>query len=132
YFPAEAAIAGLFEVASRLFGLTLRQRDDVELWHPDARYYDVLDGNGHLRAGFYVDMYARAGKKGGAWMDVCRNRARHAGGAQVPVVYLVCNFAPPSALAPALLTHDDVVTLFHEFGHGLHHMLTEIDLPSVG
>ncbi|MCX7562114.1 M3 family metallopeptidase [Xanthomonadaceae bacterium XH05] len=132
YFPAEAAIAGLFEVASRLFGLTLRQRDDVELWHPDARYYDVLDGNGHLRAGFYVDMYARAGKKGGAWMDVCRNRARHAGGAQVPVAYLVCNFAPPSALAPALLTHDDVVTLFHEFGHGLHHMLTEIDLPSVG
>lgn len=132
YFPAEAAITGLFEVASRLFGLTLKQRHDVDLWHPDARFYDVLDADGTLRAGFYVDMYARSGKKGGAWMDVCRNRVRHADAVQVPVAYLVCNFAPPAGDAPALLTHDDVVTLFHEFGHGLHHMLTEIDLPSVG
>lgn len=132
YFPAEAAITGLFEVASRLFGLTLKQRHDVDLWHPDARFYDVFDADGALRAGFYVDMYARSGKKGGAWMDVCRNRVRHADAVQVPVAYLVCNFAPPAGDAPALLTHDDVVTLFHEFGHGLHHMLTEIDLPSVG
>ena len=132
YFPAEAAIAGLFEVASRLFGLTLKQRHDVDLWHPDARYYDVLDADGSVRAGFYVDMYARNGKKGGAWMDVCRNRVRQGVAVQVPVAYLVCNFAPPSGDTPALLTHDDVVTLFHEFGHGLHHMLTEIDLPAVG
>ena len=132
YFPTEAAINGLFEVAARLFGLSFRQRDGVDLWHPDARFYDVFDTDGSLRAGFYVDIYARTGKRGGAWMDVCRNRVRQADQLQVPVAYLVCNFAPPAGDAPALLTHDDVITLFHEFGHGLHHMLTEVDLPSVG
>ncbi len=132
YFPAEAAIGGLFEVASRLFGLKFASREDVDLWHPDARYFDVLDADGSVRAGFYIDLYARAGKRGGAWMDVCRSRVRIGEVQQRPVAYLVCNFAPPAAGAPALLTHDDVVTLFHEFGHGLHHMLTEVDLPSVG
>ena len=132
YFPLDAAIAGLFAVAERVFGVVLRQRDGVDMWHPDARYYDVCDRDGSVRAGFYVDLYARSGKKGGAWMDTCRNRSRHDGVLQPPVAFLVCNFAPPTAQAPSLLTHDDVVTLFHEFGHGLHHMLTEIDLPSVG
>ena len=131
YFPAEAAISGLFEVASRLFGLRFAPRTDVDLWHPDARYFDVLDADGAPRAGFYLDLYARAGKRGGAWMDVCRSRMRRDAALQLPVAYLVCNFAPATAEAPALLTHDDVVTLFHEFGHGLHHMLTEIDLPSI-
>ncbi len=132
YFPAEAAIRGLFEVASRVFGLHFAPRTDVELWHPDARYFDVLDADGSVRAGFYLDLYARSGKRGGAWMDVCQARVRRADGLQHPVAYLVCNFAPATAEAPSLLTHDDVVTLFHEFGHGLHHMLTEVDLPSVG
>lgn len=132
YFPLDAAIAGLFAVAQRVFGVTLRQRDGVDVWHSDARYYDVLDPDGSVRAGFYVDLYARDGKKGGAWMDTCRNRTRVDGALQPPVAFLVCNFAAPTADAPSLLTHDDVVTLFHEFGHGLHHMLTDIDLPSVG
>lgn len=132
WFPAEAAIAGLFEVASRLFGLRLQARQGVDVWHPDAHYYDVFDANGGVLAGFYVDLYARNGKRGGAWMDVCHDRMRRVDGVQVPVAYLVCNFAPPTGETPSLLTHDDVVTLFHEFGHGLHHMLTEIELPSVG
>lgn len=132
YFPLDAAIAGLFAVAERVFGVMLRVRDGVDLWHRDARYYDVLDTHGEILAGFYVDLYARSGKKGGAWMDVCRNRYRTEDALQPPVAYLVCNFAAPTKDTPSLLTHDDVVTLFHEFGHGLHHMLTEIDLPSVG
>lgn len=132
YFPLDAAIAGLFAVAERVFGVTLRQREGVDVWHPDTRYYDVLDADGSVRAGFYVDLHARSGKKGGAWMDTCRNRYRDGGALHVPVAFLVCNFAAPTPELPSLLTHDDVVTLFHEFGHGLHHMLTEIDLPAVG
>ncbi|MBS7457065.1 M3 family metallopeptidase [Coralloluteibacterium stylophorae] len=137
YFPLDAAIAGLFTVAERAFGVRLREREGVDRWHPDARYYDVLDADGSVRAGFYVDVYARDGKRGGAWMDVCRGRIRGdvedpQGPEQKPVAYLVCNFAPPSGGRPALLTHDDVLTLFHEFGHGLHHLLTEVSWPSVG
>ncbi len=131
WFPAEAAMVGLFEVASRLFGLQLVRREGVDVWHPDVRYYEVLDAEGDALAGFYVDLYARSGKRGGAWMDVCRSRMRRADGLQLPVAYLVCNFAPATGAMPSLLTHDDVVTLFHEFGHSLHHMLTEVDLPSV-
>mgnify|MGYP001060440407 CR=1 FL=1 len=131
WFPAEAAIAGLFEVASRLFGLKLVRREGVDVWHPEVRFFDILDADDRPLAGFYLDLYARAGKRGGAWMDVCRSRMRRGDGVQLPVAYLVCNFAPPAGGMPSLLTHDDVVTLFHEFGHGLHHMLTEVDLPSV-
>lgn len=131
WFPAEAAIAGLFEVASRLFGLRLVRREGVDVWHPEVRFFDILDADDRPLAGFYLDLYARAGKRGGAWMDVCRSRMRRGDGVQLPVAYLVCNFAPPAGGMPSLLTHDDVVTLFHEFGHGLHHMLTEVDLPSV-
>ena len=128
YLPLPAALAGLFDVARRVFGVRIAERTGVDVWHEDARYFDVLDEDGSLRAGFYVDLYARPGKKGGAWMDVCRNRYR----GRVPVAYLVCNFASPSGDAPALLTHDDATTLFHEFGHGLHHMLTQIDATAVG
>ncbi len=128
YLPLDAALAGLFDVAQRVFGVRITERKGIDVWHEDARYFDVLDEGGGLRAGFYVDLYTRPGKKGGAWMDVCRNRY----GGRVPVAYLVCNFAPPAGELPALLTHDDAVTLFHEFGHGLHHMLTEIDAPAVG
>ena len=131
YFPLDAVIGGLFAIAERVFGVSLRQRDDVDVWHPDVRYYDLLDANGRVFAGAYVDLYARTGKRGGAWMDVCVNRFRRDEHTQLPVAFLTCNFAPPTATTPSLLTHDDVLTLFHEFGHGLHHMLTEVDYPGV-
>ena len=130
YFPLPAVLDGLFAIAGRVFGVSFRERQGVDVWHPDAAYFDVVDADGSVRAGFYVDHYARAGKRGGAWMDVCRSRFAD-GELQPPVAYLTCNFPPPVDGRPALLTHDDVLTLFHEFGHGLHHMLTEVDWPSV-
>ncbi len=132
YFPLPAVIDGLFALVGKLYGIRVRPREDVETWHRDARYFDVLDADGGVFAGVYMDLYARGGKRGGAWMDVCRSRFRDGESLQLPVAYLTCNFAPPTEDAPALLTHDDVLTLFHEFGHGLHHLLTEVDLPSVG
>jgi len=131
YFPLPSVIDGLFEIAGKVFGVLFAERMDVDVWDDDVRYYDVLDADGSVRAGFYVDLHARPGKRGGAWMDVCR--ARHADEQlQPPVAFLTCNFPPASEEAPTLLTHDEVLTLFHEFGHGLHHMLTEVDWPSVG
>jgi oligopeptidase A len=134
YFPLPAVIDGLFGLATKLYGITLAPRDGVDVWHPEVRYYDVRDADGRVFAGAYVDLYARNGKRGGAWMDVCR--ARFDDGeqsqSQLPVAFLTCNFAPPTEGRPALLTHDDVLTLFHEFGHGLHHLLTGIALPSIG
>ena len=132
YFPLPAVIDGLFGLVNKLYGVTLAPRDGVDVWHPDVRYYDMRDADGRVFAGAYVDLYARAGKRGGAWMDVCRARFRDGADEQLPVAFLTCNFAPPTEGRPALLTHDDVLTLFHEFGHGLHHLLTEIELPSVG
>ena len=131
YFPLPAVLDGLFAIVGQLFGVAFRARRDVDVWHPDAVYYDVLDLDGDIRAGFYLDHYARTGKRGGAWMDVCRNRFRD-GALRIPVAFLTCNAAPPAEGRPALLTHDEVITLFHEFGHGLHHLLTEIDWPGVG
>jgi len=132
YFPLPAVIDGLFGLVRRLYGITLKRRDGVDVWHPDVRYYDVIDADGRIFAGAYVDLYARSGKRGGAWMDVCRARFDDGAHVQLPVAYLTCNFAPPTEGRPALLTHDDVLTLFHEFGHGFHHLLTEVPLPSVG
>ena len=132
YFPLPAVIDGLFGLVQRLYGITLKPRDDVDVWHPDVRYYDVVDAAGHIFAGAYIDLYARSGKRGGAWMDVCRARFDDGMHMQLPVAFLTCNFAPPTEGRPALLTHDDVLTLFHEFGHGFHHLLTEVPLPSVG
>jgi oligopeptidase A len=136
YFPLDAVIAGLFAITERVFGIHLRQRADVDVWHADVRYYDLFDADGHVFAGAYVDLYARAAKRGGAWMDVCVNRFVRTGkggadSTQLPVAFLTCNFAPPTATTPSLLTHDDVLTLFHEFGHGLHHLLTEVDYPGI-
>ncbi len=131
YFSLDAVIDGLFAITGRVFGVTLQRRDDVDVWHPDVRYYDLVDAGGRVFAGAYVDLFARAGKRGGAWMDVCQSRFRHNGTTQLPVAFLTCNFAPPTATTPSLLTHDDVLTLFHEFGHGLHHLLTEVDYPGV-
>ncbi|HXD35017.1 MAG TPA: M3 family metallopeptidase [Rhodanobacter sp.] len=132
YFPLPAVIEGLFGLTTKLYGITLAARDGVDVWHPDVRYYDVRDADGRAFAGAYVDLYARSGKRGGAWMDVCRARFDDGEQRQLPVAFLTCNFAPPTDGKPALLTHDDVLTLFHEFGHGLHHLLTEIALPSIG
>ncbi len=132
YFPLPSVLDGLFALVGSLYGIRLRQRPQARTWHRDAHYYDVLDGDGRVFAGVYMDLHARSGKRGGAWMDVCRARFRDGGTLHTPVAYLTCNFAPPGEDAPALLTHDDVLTLFHEFGHGLHHLLTEVDLPSVG
>ncbi|HMC45682.1 MAG TPA: M3 family metallopeptidase, partial [Caballeronia sp.] len=131
YFPLPAVLDGLFAITERVFGVRLRLQNDVDVWHSDVRYYDVLDADGRVRAGAFVDLYARAGKRGGAWMDVCRSRFRDGIQTHPPIAYLTCNFAPPLDAQPALLTHDDVLTLFHEFGHGLHHLLTEVDFPGV-
>ncbi|TAM02612.1 MAG: M3 family peptidase, partial [Rhodanobacter sp.] len=132
YFPLPAVIDGLFELTTRLYGISLAVRESVDTWHPEVRYYDVRDADGRVFAGAYVDLYARSGKRGGAWMDVCRARFDDGEQLQLPVAFLTCNFAPPTEGKPALLTHDDVLTLFHEFGHGLHHLLTGIALPSIG
>ncbi len=132
YFPLPAVIDGLFLITERVFGVRVAVCEGVDVWHPDVRYYDVRDAEGRVFAGAYVDLYARNGKRGGAWMDVCRSRFREDATMHLPIAYLTCNFAPPTPQQPSLLTHDDVLTLFHEFGHGLHHLLTEIALPSIG
>ena len=131
YFPLPRVMAGLFTVVHRLYGVRIVLRPDADVYHPDVRYYDVLDADGNPRAGFYLDPYARPKKRGGAWMDDCVGRMRMGGSEALPVAYLVCNFTPPVDDRPSLLTHDEVATLFHEFGHGLHHMLTRVDYPSV-
>jgi len=131
YFPVPRVLAGLFTVASRLYGLRVVARDDVELYDPDVRYFDIVDREGTPRAGFFLDLYARPKKRGGAWMDDCVGRIRLGGSSALPVAYLVCNFTPPVGDRPSQLTHYEVLTLFHEFGHGLHHMLTRVDYPSV-
>lgn len=131
YFPAPRVLQGLFAVVERLYGLRIRARDGVETWDPDVRFFEIYDRRAALRGMFYLDPYARSHKRGGAWMDECIVRKRTRDGVQVPVAYLTCNFTPPLGETPALLTHAEVITLFHEFGHGLHHMLTLIDYPSI-
>jgi len=131
YFPADKVIEGLFEVVHRLYGIQARRVDGIEAWHDDVTFYELVDAGGEVRGRFYLDPYARSGKRGGAWMDNCVPRKRQDGAVQVPVACLVCNFSPPVGDRPALLTHDEVLTLFHEFGHGLHHMLTRVDYVSV-
>ncbi len=128
FFPENRVIPGMFEVVKRLYGIDIKEVDAVETWHKDVRFYEIRDEQGELRGQFYLDLYARPKKRGGAWMDDCRGRMRYADGKlQIPVAYLTCNLTPPVGDAPALFTHDEVITLFHEFGHGLHHMLTQVD-----
>ena len=132
YFPEQRVVNGLFAVVQRIFGITAKQRHDVEVWAPEVKFYDLYDATGELKGSFYLDLYAREHKRGGAWMDDCIGRMRFADGhIQKPVAYLTCNFNRPIGDKPALFTHNEVTTLFHEFGHGLHHMLTEIDVSSV-
>lgn len=132
YFPENRVISGLFEVVHRIFGITVKERQGVEVWSPEVRFFDLYDSNGDYKASFYLDLYAREHKRGGAWMDDCIGQMRFTDGhLQKPVAYLTCNFNRPIGDKPALFTHDEVTTLFHEFGHGLHHMLTMIDTASV-
>ncbi|MGM0413195.1 MAG: oligopeptidase A [Pseudomonadota bacterium] len=132
WFPETKVIPGLFAVVERLYGLTIREVEGADVWHDDVRLYEIRDAEGETRGLFYLDLYARRNKRGGAWMDECRIRHRREDGTlQVPVAFLTCNLSAPVGDKPALFTHDEVVTLFHEFGHGLHHMLTRVEEPSV-
>jgi oligopeptidase A len=131
YFPLPRVLAGLFEVAERLFDVRIRERNGAPVWHPDVRFFEIESGAGRPVGSFYLDAYARPNKRSGAWMDECIGRKRLPTGSALPTAYLVCNVLPPGEGRPALLTHDDVLTLFHEFGHGLHHLLTRVDYPSI-
>jgi len=132
YFSEQKVLDGLFEILNRLYGLSVRERNDVATWHKDVRVFDIVTTDNDIRGQFYLDLYARPHKRGGAWMDDCVSRKRLPDGkVQVPVAYLVCNFAAPVGDKPALFTHNEVTTLFHEFGHGLHHMLTRVDYVGV-
>ena len=131
YFPSDQVVEGLFAVVNRLYGLSITRREGVETWHADVMFFEVKDESGRLRGGFYLDLYARPHKRGGAWMGECVTRRLSNGALQTPVAYLTCNFTPPVSGKPSLLTHDEVLTLFHEFGHGLHHMLTLVDYAGV-
>ena len=131
YFPESKVLNGMFAVVNRLYGVTIAERMDVDVWHKDVRFFEIHDAKGTLRGSFYFDLHARPHKRGGAWMDDCLTRMVTAKGVQAPVAYLICNFSPAIGSDPALFTHDEVLTMFHEFGHGLHHMLTQVDYPSV-
>jgi oligopeptidase A len=132
YFPENKVVSGLFEVVKRLFGLQINEIANIDTWHKDVKFFEVFDSNNNLRGRFYLDLYARAHKRGGAWMDDCKSRRELINGdIQYPVAYLTCNFNKPIGNKPALFTHDEVVTLFHEFGHGIHHMLTQINTSGV-
>ncbi|THB75113.1 MAG: oligopeptidase A [Gammaproteobacteria bacterium] len=131
YFPAPKVIQGLFTTVEKLFPIKIEQISDFDSWHKDVSFYQINDLSDNQIGRFYFDLYARQNKRGGAWMDECKKRFVSNSINQTPVAYLTCNFAPPVGDKPSLLTHNDVTTLFHEFGHGLHHMLTVIDHPSV-
>lgn len=131
YFPSAKVIEGMFTVVNYLFGVECVEVTGTETWHPDVRFYH-LQRDGDVIAKFYLDIFAREHKRGGAWMADCRVRRNiSATEKQLPVAFLTCNFTPPTETSPSLLTHNEVTTLFHEFGHGLHHMLTEIDCAAV-
>lgn len=131
YFPLPKVLSGLFEVIRRLFGMTIQVHPNIDVWHEDVQFFDIFDAQNTLQGQFYLDLYARKGKRGGAWMDECVTRKKTADGVQIPVAYLVCNFTPPVNKQPSLLTHYEVTTLFHEFGHGLHHLLTQVNYAPV-
>lgn len=131
YFPAPRVVQGMFDVVERLYGLKIRKAEGIDVWHKDVEYFEIRDAGDTLRGAFYLDLYARPKKRGGAWMDECSVRRKRAGKTQLPIAFLTCNFTPPAGEDPALLRHEEVLTLFHEFGHGLHHMLTLVDYLDV-
>jgi oligopeptidase A len=132
YFADHSVIAGLFEIVGKLYGVAIKRIDQgIDRWHESVGFYQIEDCQGSPIGQFYLDLYARENKRGGAWMDECVNRYSIDGEIQLPVAYLTCNLTPPLGDQPALFTHDEVITLFHEFGHGLHHLLTRVDVPEV-
>jgi oligopeptidase A len=131
YFPLPRVLDGLFDLTATLFGIRIKEVSELELWHESARAFTITDSDGSNVGMLIADFYARPNKRGGAWMDSCANRSRLGELERDPIAHLVCNFAPPTEYAPSYITHSDVVTLFHEFGHALHHLLTEIDYPSI-
>ncbi len=131
YFPVNQVIEGLFAITHKLYDVSIKQRQGVQTWHKDVMFFDILEPNGDIRGSFYLDLYAREHKRGGAWMDECVVRKKSSASIQNPVAYLTCNFTPPIGDKAALLTHDEVTTLFHEFGHGLHHMMTRVEYSGV-
>ena len=130
YFPEQQVLKGLFRVVETIYAVTI-QAADAPVWHPSVRFFDVRDRDGKLVGQFYFDLYARPGKQGGAWMDDAINRRRLDDAIQHPVAYMTCNLSPPTGAKPATFTHREVITLFHEFGHGLHQLLTQVDVPGV-
>ncbi len=130
YFPETSVLPGMFKLVETLYGLTITPAEAPQ-WHPDVRFFSLHDRNDKLVGQFYLDLYARPTKRGGAWMDDAITRRHTTQGTQAPVAYLNCNFSPPVGGKPALFTHDEVITLFHEFGHGLHHLLTRVDYLGV-
>ncbi|MEW8314591.1 MAG: oligopeptidase A [Candidatus Thiodiazotropha endolucinida] len=131
YFPETRVLPGMFAVVERLYGIRIEETRGIDTWHPDVRFFEIRDSHNHLRGQFYLDLYARPKKRGGAWMDEYATRFFTDTVDQIPVAYLTCNFSPPVDGKPSLFTHDEVLTLFHEFGHGLHHLLTTVDYPAV-
>ena len=131
YFPVNKVIQGLFTLVERLYKVRIQQSNSAEVWHPDVTFYEIFNLDGSLRAQFYLDLYARQHKRGGAWMSDYCGRFQRKQDLQIPVAFMTCNGTPPVGEKPALFTHDEVVTLFHEFGHGLHHMLTTVDYPDI-
>ena len=131
YFPINQVMKGLFTITEKLYDITINRREGIQVWHKDVMFFDILNQKDEISGGFYLDLYARPHKRGGAWMDECIVRKKTSKGIQNPVAYLTCNFTPPLDGKPALLTHDEVTTLFHEFGHGLHHMMTNVEYSGV-
>ncbi len=130
YFPVDQVVSGMFKVAHRLFGLEVTEQPCTDCWNRDVRFFKV-SRNGDPIGNFYLDLFVRDNKQGGAWMSECRSRYQGPDGLQLPVAYIICNFMPPTTDTPSLLSPEEVTTLFHEFGHGLHHLLTRVDVPSV-
>jgi len=131
YFPETQVLQGMFQTIERLYGMTVKPVDNVATWHKDVKVFQIEEAGGTVRGRFFLDLYARSNKRGGAWMDDCVSRKRINSEVQIPTAFLICNFASPVGDKPTLFTHDEVVTLFHEFGHGLHHMMTMVDYVSV-
>ena len=131
YFPVQQVIDGLFTITKKLYGVDIKKREQIQVWNDDVEFFDILDNKGIIKGSFYLDLFSRQHKRGGAWMDECIVRRKVNSKIQNPVAYLTCNFSPPIDNNSTLLTHDEVITLFHEFGHGLHHMMTKIDFSGV-
>jgi len=131
YFPEPQVLNGLFNITQQLYGIKIKQRTDVDTWHPDVKFFELYDESGTLRGQCYFDLYARLNKRGGAWMDDCRGRRKLDGATQTPIAFVNCNFSPPIGEEPSLFTHEEVLTVFHEFGHALQHLLTTVDVADV-